>query len=108
MTRAQTGTRTPARRSIVRNSAFSMVGQLAIRVLSVLFSIAIVRRFGSATFGEYSSVLAFVGLFSVLSDLGLGSWGTRAVAQDHARTSELVWRVATLRVVLSAVVSAII
>ncbi len=106
MAGARISTGAPAHRSIIRNSAFSVVGQLAIRVLSVLFSIAVVRRFGSATFGQYSSVLAFVGLFSVLSDLGLGSWGTRAVAQDRARTSELIWRVASLRFALSAVVSA--
>ncbi len=104
--RASTGA--PTRRGIVRNSALSIVGQVAIRALSVLFSIAVVRRFGSATFGEYSSVLAFVGLFSVLSDLGLGSWGTRAVAEDRARTSELVWRVAGLRVALSAATAAMI
>ena len=108
MTEAQTGVGAPARRSIVRNSVLSLVGQVAIRLLSVLFSIAVVRRFGSATFGQYSSVLAFVGLFSVLSDLGLGSWGTRAVAQDPARTSELVWRVATLRLAFSAATVAVI
>lgn len=108
MTRVQAGIGAPARRSIVRNSAFSLGGQVAIRILSVLFSIAVVRRFGSATFGQYSSVLAFVGLFSVLSDLGLGSWGTRAVAQDPAHTSELVWRVAALRIAFSAATAAII
>jgi O-antigen/teichoic acid export membrane protein len=108
MTEARTGVGAPARRSIVRNSALSLVGQVAIRLLSVLFSIAVVRRFGSATFGQYSSVLAFVGLFSVLSDLGLGSWGTRAVAQDPACTSELVWRVAALRIAFSAATVAVI
>lgn len=108
ITGTRAGTGAPARRSIVRNSALSIVGQVAIRALSVLFSIAVVRRFGSATFGEYSSVLAFVGLFSVLSDLGLGSWGTRAVAQDRARTGELVWRVIGLRAALSAATAAMI
>jgi O-antigen/teichoic acid export membrane protein len=108
MTGARAGAEAPARRSIARNSTFSLASQMAIRALSVLFSIAVVRRFGSATFGQYSSVLAFVGLFSVLSDLGLGSWGTRAIAQEPARTSELVWRVATLRIALSAATAAVI
>lgn len=108
VTAGRTGAGAPIRRGIVRNSALSIIGQVAIRALSVLFSIAVVRRFGSATFGEYSSVLAFVSLFSVLSDLGLGSWGTRAVAQDRTRTSELVWRVASLRLALSAATAVMI
>lgn len=98
----------PGGRSIARNSALGIAGQLAIRALSVLFGIAVVRRFGSGTFGEYSAVLAFVSLFSVLSDLGLGSWGTRAVAEDRAQTSALIWRVATLRVLLSGATAIVI
>ncbi len=85
-----------------------IAGQLAIRALSVLFGIAVVRRFGSESFGEYSAALAFVSLFSVLSDLGLGSWGTRAVAEDRAQTSALVWRVAILRLLLAAATALLI
>jgi O-antigen/teichoic acid export membrane protein len=99
---------TPNRRSIARNSAFGLTGQLLIRVLSVLFGIAVVRRFGSDTFGQYASVLAFVSLFSVLSDLGLGAWGVRAVAENRTRTSDLIWRIASLRVVLSAATATVI
>ncbi len=100
------GAGTPGTRSIAHNSALGMAGQLLIRALSVLFGIAVVRRFGSDTFGQYSSVLAFVSLFSVLSDLGLGAWGVRAVAEDRAQTSALIWRIATLRLVLSGATAA--
>jgi O-antigen/teichoic acid export membrane protein len=106
--REQAGPGAPGRRSIARNSAFGMVGQLLIRALSVLFGIAVVRRFGSDTFGQYASVLAFVSLFSVLSDLGLGAWGVRAVAEDRTRTSALIWRIASLRVVLSLATAVLI
>lgn len=95
-------------KNVARNSALGIVGQLAIRALSVVFGIAIVRRFGSETFGQYAAALAFVSLFSVLSDLGLGSWGTRAVAEDRASTSALVWRVAGIRLLLSAMTTAVI
>src|SRR4051812_43880547 len=105
---ARTGTGAPKRRSVARNSIIGIAGQVAIRVLSVTFGIAIVRRFGSSTFGEYSSALAFVSLFSVLSDLGLGSWGTRAVAEDRAQTSALVWRMASIRLLLSAATAVLI
>src|SRR5215472_6571765 len=106
--REQAGVEAPQRRSIARNSAFGMAGQLLIRALSVLFGIAVVRRFGSDTFGQYASVLAFVSLFSVLSDLGLGAWGVRAVAEDRTETSALIWRIASLRVVLSLATAALI
>lgn len=105
-TRARADTR--AGRSVARNSALGMAAQVAIRMLSVLFGIAVIRRFGSDTFGRYTAALAFVSLFSVLSDLGLGAWGVRAVAQNRDRTNALVAQVACMRLALSAATALLI
>lgn len=108
MTRTRAGADPRSGRSIARNSALGMTAQVAIRMLSVLFSIAVIRRFGRDTFGQYSAALAFVSLFSVLSDLGLGAWGVRAVAQNRDRTNALVAQVASIRLLLSTVTGLVI
>lgn len=68
-------------RIVLRNSAFGIAAQLAIKVLSFVFTVLIVRRLGSAAFGQYTAVLAFGMSFAFLSDLGLSTYAVREVAR---------------------------
>ncbi len=68
-------------RIVARNSAFGMVAQLAIKVLSFGFTVLIVRQLGAADFGQYAAVLAFGGLFVFIADLGLSPYAVRQVAR---------------------------
>lgn len=68
-------------RIVVRNSAIGMAAQLAIKVLSFGFTVLIVRRLGSAAFGQYAAVLAFGMAFAFISDLGLSTFAVREVAR---------------------------
>jgi len=67
--------------TVLRNSAFGMGAQLAIKVLSFGFSVAIVRTLGAQAFGQYSAVLAFGATLTFLADLGLSPYAVRQVAQ---------------------------
>ena len=49
--------------TVLRNSAFGMAAQLAIKVLSFGFSVLIIRHLGAETFGQSAAVLAFAGMF---------------------------------------------
>lgn len=66
---------------VLRNSAFGMAAQLLIKLLSFAFTVLIVRRLGSAAFGQYTAVLAFGMSFAFLSDLGLSTYAVREVAR---------------------------
>ncbi len=66
---------------VLRNSAFGLVGQFLIKVLSFIFTILIVRNLGAATFGQYASVLAFTTIFAFITDLGLSPFVVREVAR---------------------------
>ena len=48
---------------IARNTLFGIGGQLALRVVSFIFTVLVVRTLGEEHFGQYSIVLAWAGLF---------------------------------------------
>ncbi len=84
------------------------MGQIAVKVLSLIFSIFVVRRLGDASFGLYSAALAYVGVFAILSDLGLAPYMVREVAKDPDRTPALFANAILLRLMLSAGTLAVI
>lgn len=86
---------------VVKNSVFSLLGQVAIKVLSFCFSVFVVRRLGGESYGQYSTVLAYVGIFAIFSDLGLAPYGVREIAKDREKTSSMFSNVVALRLVLS-------
>jgi len=88
---------------VLRNSFFGMAGQLMIKVLSVLFSILVVRRLGDVGYGKYSFILAYVGIFAVFSQMGMGPYTVREIAKGKSRTRFLFWNTLALRLVLSAI-----
>lgn len=90
-----------AGRMIARNTMFGMGAQFALRVLGFLFSILVARTLGDAAFGQYSVVLAWAGLFSVLGDVGVTQYMTREVARNPERANDLFWNTAALRFILS-------
>jgi len=86
---------------VVKNSVFSLLGNLAIRILSFCFSVFVVRRLGGESYGQYSTVLAYVGIFAIFSDLGLAAYGLREIAKDKEKTSSIFSNVVALRLILS-------
>jgi O-antigen/teichoic acid export membrane protein len=101
-------------RTVVRNSAFEMAGQLVIKTLSFLFSVLVVRNLGPEAFGQYSAVIAFGMVFAFFSDLGLAPYAVREIARmrDQAdagtRIGSLWANITVLRLILSIITIVII
>ncbi|MBZ0297811.1 MAG: flippase, partial [Anaerolineae bacterium] len=96
-----------AAQTIARNTIFLIGGQAALRISSFLFNILVIRQLGDAVFGQYSVVMAWAGLFSVLGDLGVTQYFTREVARNPERSDELFWDVAAMRFMLAIVASVV-
>ncbi len=96
-------------RIVFRNSAVSLVAQLAIKILSFTFSVFIVRRLGAQVFGQYSAVAAFGTIFLFISDLGLSPYMVRQVARlrdlpdGSERIRTLYGNILIMRLLLSVV-----
>src|SRR5437870_11012237 len=94
----------PARRMRPASNAVYLTGaNLGAKAFSFVFVLYATRALGPALFGNYTTVLAFVGLFGVLADLGLSTLAVRDVAQDRALAVRYVSNLLALRVLFSAV-----
>lgn len=68
-------------RTILRNSAFGLAAQIAIKILSFAFTILIIRNLGANDFGQYAAVIGFGTVFLFIADLGLAPYTVREVAR---------------------------
>jgi|GEM_PF-889020 len=95
----------PAQRSlgqtILRNTLFVSSGGGLVRLLSFAYTIFYVRMLGEHVFGQYATVLAFTGLFSIFFELGMTQYVERSLAQDRARLPELLWMLVIVRLALA-------
>lgn len=90
----------PARsagRTIARNTLFGIGATFALKLARIVFNIYVVRVLGESEFGQYSIVVAWASLFSVLGDLGVTQYLTREIARNPARKDELFWDTVILR-----------
>lgn len=94
-------------RTVLKNSAFGLAAQFAIKILSFIFTILIVRELGAGDYGQYAAAMAFGGLFMFIGDLGLSPYTVREVARmrdtpdAEQRIGAFFANVLLLRIVLS-------
>ncbi len=89
-------------RTILRNSLFVSSGGSIVRLLGFAFTILCVRLLGEETYGQYLTALAFTGLLSIFFELGTTQYVERSLAQDRTRLPQLLWKLVTIRLLLSA------
>lgn len=88
-------------RTILRNTLFVSSGGGLIRLLGFAYTIFYVRTLGEHVYGQYATVLAFVGLFSIFFELGTTQYVERSLAQDRSRLPELLWMLIIVRLALA-------
>src|SRR3972149_156319 len=95
--------RSHLRRTVFKNTVFVMAGSAILKAINFIFSVYIVRQLGDERFGQYSVVLAFVGLFQIFAELGVSQYAMREIAQDHAKTRPLFWNLMAVRLILACI-----
>ena len=89
--------------TVARNAAFMLGGQALIKVLAFIFNVYVVRRLGDAHFGRYSTVLAYVAIFAMFTDLGTSTLSVREMARKEENIAWMVPDIMALRAVLSVI-----
>ncbi len=89
---------------VVRNSAFVLGVQMALKILAFIFNVYVVRRLGDVHFGRYSAVAAYVAMFAIFTDWGMSPYAVREIAKDRKQTAWLLPNIVVIRVVLSLIV----
>jgi O-antigen/teichoic acid export membrane protein len=99
--------RRSAGRTVARNTLFGLGAQFALRIAGFIFNILVIRTLGGEEYGQYSIVIAWAGLFSVIGDLGINQYLAREIARNPRRADELFWDTVALRFVLAVIASLI-
>ncbi|MBN1179505.1 MAG: flippase [Anaerolineae bacterium] len=92
---------------VARNSAFVFGSQVLIRIVAFAFNVYVVRRLGAVQFGRYATVMAYVALFGIFTDLGLAPYSVREMAEDRSRTAWLLPNSIAIRTLLSLAIAVI-
>src|SRR4051812_20587621 len=87
--------RNDARRSlgrvIFRNSAVATVGNLAIRLSNLAYTVYVIRTLGNYEWGQYATAGSIVAVTSVFFELGLAQYTQREIAKSASRSNDLFW-----------------
>lgn len=93
---------------IARNITLLLSSQLVGFVINSAVTILIARYLGSTGFGHYSFIIAFVGLFQLVAESGLGNIMIREIAVDKENLQSLLGVTKSLVWILSIIVFALI
>ena len=95
-------------RRVVRNSAWTIMGEAVGGALMFLAFVLIARYLGASSFGTFSYLLAVVGLFQVVADFGFTTVLVRDMARDLPRAAEMFAAAAALVSAISLPILAVV
>jgi O-antigen/teichoic acid export membrane protein len=91
-----------------KNVSFLYAANVINRILNLVLFIYIARYLGDTGLGQYSFILAFVGLFSIIHTFGFNPIISRSVARDKEKASTYVSNVVILRMGLFVITTLLI
>lgn len=89
---------------IARNLVVSILGEGVGALLNIYIIVLIARTLGPVGFGEFSFILAFVGLLQLITDLGVTNLLVREVAQNPNKFRDIVGNARVLAWLLTMLV----
>lgn len=85
-------------RKIAYNTATQVIGKILYLGCSLVIVILITRHLGVAGYGNYNTIIAYLGLFAVLAELGLYMIMVREISQHPKEKEKIVGNVIGLRI----------
>jgi len=93
---------------VARNTAFLAIADVIAKSTTFVFMLVAARHLGADGFGTLSFGLAFVNMFVVLTDLGLGQLAVRDIARDPTIAGRLLGSALAIKLAATVVVVAAI
>ncbi|RLJ03958.1 MAG: hypothetical protein DRP08_02680, partial [Candidatus Aenigmatarchaeota archaeon] len=90
-------------RRVARNAGIIIVGDIVFRLISLVVTIYLARYLGTAGFGKYSFVFAYLAFFGVITDLGLQTILVREMSRDPSITPKLIGNAYIIRLILTVI-----
>ena len=90
--------------NVARNSIVQFAGKMIGSVLAI-FTLAIILRYlGQSGFGEYTTIITYVSIFSIMADLGLYLVITREISKPGANEEKLLSNAFTIKIIASIII----
>ncbi len=92
-------------RKIAHSTLLQFIGKIVSTVLALVFIAIITRHLGVANYGKYQTIMVFVGIFSIVADLGLYIYIVNEISRgiDRIKASRIMSNVFTLRIFTAAI-----
>lgn len=88
-------------KKIAKNTTALVVGDVISKIFSLVLIIYVAKYAGADGLGKYSFAFAFVGLFGIISGLGLDNLIVRELSRDKNKTCTFVFNLSVMRLFLS-------
>lgn len=90
-------------RKVAYNTVIQIIGKAITTIISLYLVAALTRYLGVSGYGQYTTIFAYVGFFSVLADFGFFWILVREIADPKADIHKSVSNILTLRTILGIV-----
>ena len=87
--------------NVAKNSSVIAAGSIITRFIGLIVTIYLAKYLGTAGFGKYSFVFAYLAFFNIVTDLGLQQILVREMARDWSNAPKLVGNAYILRLTLT-------
>jgi len=77
-------------KTLLKNLFFGVFGEAVSGGLNFLTMILVARHLSTTAFGNFSAILAFVGVFQLFADMGLTNTLVREIARERERVEEIL------------------
>jgi len=77
-----------AKQTIAKNTLWLAIAEGITRFLKLFLIIYVARILGATEYGKFTFALAFISLFTIFADLGIGTITTREIARDKEKEKE--------------------
>lgn len=87
--------------TILKNASILTMGAIALKLINFIYNVAIVRQLGAAGYGQFATVVSFVGLFAIFAELGISRFVMREIARYPEKSNQLFWNLVFIRLSLA-------
>ena len=88
---------------VAKNTLSLILASVISMVLGLFYGIYTARYLGPERYGTISFAIAFIGLFSILTDLGIQQLALREIARDKSLVGKYLGNIAVLKVFLTII-----
>ena len=89
--------------TLFKNVSWVTVSQVITNICAFLWTILIARYLGVSDYGTLSFVISFTVLIGMGTDIGITTFTTRELAQDHSKTKKFINNLIIYKILLSIV-----